>query len=322
MADQAEIQNARTKIASGYDEFVTPSNMTIAQVARKRLLDRIPVTERRLRLAGVLTAVLEGGDGPPVVLLHGPGESALWWMRVLPDLVTTYRVVVPDLPGHGDSEGSNGTLTAEGVFAWLDELIEETCPTPPTLVGHVLGGAIAARFANDHSARLERLVLVDALGLGRFRPSARFAFGLLRFLVRPTERSYHGFFGQCMADRDAVTEQMGENWEPFLAYYLESIRTPSVKAAMRTLMKEVGVPPIPPENLERIAVPTTLIWGRDDRAVHLGIAEDASARYGWPLHVIDNARDDPKLEQPEAFLKVLRADLDGNPSSRKTSLKS
>ncbi len=181
------------------------------QGPREQLLADLPITERRLQFAGVSTAVLEGGDGPPIVLLHGPGESALWWLRVLPDLVTTNRVIIPDLPGHGDSEGSNRTLTAEGVFGWLDELIEQTCSTPPTLVGHLLGGAIAARFASDHGDRLQRLVLVDSLGLGRFRPSARFAFGLIRFLVRPTERAYHGFFGQCMSDRDAVIEQMGED---------------------------------------------------------------------------------------------------------------
>ena len=56
-------------------------------VARERLLTGIPVTERRLELAGVSTAVLEGGAGPPVVLLHGPGEFAAKWMRVIPGLV-------------------------------------------------------------------------------------------------------------------------------------------------------------------------------------------------------------------------------------------
>lgn len=136
-------------------------------------------------------------------------------------------------------------------------------------MGHALGGAIAARFAIDHGDRLEQLVLVDSLGLGKFRPSARFAFGLIRFLVRPTERAYHAFFGQCMLDQDAVTEGMGEDWEPFVDYYLESIRTTSVKRAMRTLMKSVGVPPIPPADLERIAVPTSLIWGRDDRPIRV-----------------------------------------------------
>ena len=272
---------------------------------RERLLDDLPVTERRLPVAGVSTAVLGGGDGPPVVLLHGPGESSFWWMRVLPDLVDTHRVIVPDLPGHGASTAADDALDADSVLAWLGELIDETCTAPPTLVGHLLGGAIAARFASDHDDRLRRLVLVDSLGLGRFLPSPRFAFGLIRFVVRPTDRAYHRFLDQCMLDRDGLIEGMGDDWEPFLAYNLECARTPSVQSAMRTLMKEVGVPRIPSDDLERITVPTSLIWGRDDRAIRLGTAERAASRYGWPLHVIDEAGDDPKLERPAAFLEAL-----------------
>lgn len=287
--------------------------------ARKRLLSTLPVTERRLQLAGVSTALLEGGDGPPIVLLHGPGESAFWWMRIIPEPVTTHHVIVPDLPGHGASKVADNALNADSVVTWLGELIERTCPAPPTLVGHLLGGAIAARFASNQGDRLQRLVLVDAFGLGRFRPSARFAFGLVRFLIRPTDRAYHSFLDQCMSDRDDLIEQMDDDWEPFLAYHLDRSHTPSVKTAMRTLMKEVGVPTIPSETLERITVPTTLIWGRDDRAVRLGIAENASARYGWPLHVIDNAGDDPKIERPEAFLEVLYEVLGGPATTGRTA---
>ena len=69
----------------------------------------MPVTERRLLLAGISTAVLEGGDGPPVVLLHGPMANATHWMGIIPGLVATHRVIVPDLPGHGASE-----VTGEG----------------------------------------------------------------------------------------------------------------------------------------------------------------------------------------------------------------
>jgi pimeloyl-ACP methyl ester carboxylesterase len=57
--------------------------------------------------------------------------------------------------------------------------------------------------------------------------------------------------------------------------------------------------------LARIRVPATLIWGRHDLATPLAVAQAASARYGWPLHVIDNAADDPPLEQPEAFARAL-----------------
>jgi pimeloyl-ACP methyl ester carboxylesterase len=78
---------------------------------------------------------------------------------------------------------------------------------------------------------------------------------------------------------------------------------------MRSLMRQLASA-IPSADLERIAVPTTLIWGRHDLGVRLDVAEAASARYSWPLHVIENARDDPAIEQPEAFLEALRAALD------------
>jgi pimeloyl-ACP methyl ester carboxylesterase len=280
-----------------------------ADDARQRLQAGLPVTERRLELAGVSTAVLEGGAGPPIVLLHEQGEFAASWMRVIPELVTTHRVVAPDLPGHGSSEVTDGELDADRVLPWLGELIEQTCTEPPALVGHMLGGAIAARFAIDHSDRLGRLVLVDAFGLGKFRPAPRFAFSLIRYLARPTERSHDNLHRRCTADLDSLRDRMDGGWEKFQAYALDRIRTPSVKAAVRVLMGQLGVPAIAPADLERIAVPTTLIWGRQDPVMRVRIAEAASARYGWPLQVIENAGDVPALEQPEAFLRVLHSAL-------------
>ncbi len=273
----------------------------------RQLLEGLPVAERRLELAGVSTAVLEGGDGPPVILLHGPGEFAAKWMRVLPDLVTTHRVVAPDLPAHGSSEAPEDPLGADRVLEWLDELIERTCAAPPVLVGHVLGGAIAARFAVDRGDRLARLVLVDALGLGRFRPAPRFVLTMMRFQARPSERSYDRFMRQCSFDLEGLRAQMGERWDPFVSYNLELARAPATKAAGR-LFRALGVPRIPQEDLARITVPTTLIWGRHDRALRLRIAEAASASYGWPLHVIEDCADDPPRDQPEAFLRALRTE--------------
>jgi pimeloyl-ACP methyl ester carboxylesterase len=275
---------------------------------RERLLAGIPVAERRLEPAGVSTAVLEGGEGPPLVLLHGPGESAVTWLRVIPELVATHRIVAPDLPAHGESELPDGPLDAERLLAWLGELVEATCDSPPALVGHVLGGAIAARFAIGQGEALDHLVLVDSLGLGRFRPAPRFAATMAGFLARPSERSFERFMRQCSYDLDGLRDQMGERWDPFVAYNLEGARGPQGKAVGR-IMREVGIPRIPAEELERIAVPTTLIWGRQDRANRLRIAERASARYGWQLRVIEDCADDPPRDRPEAFLEALRAAL-------------
>jgi pimeloyl-ACP methyl ester carboxylesterase len=274
--------------------------------ARDQLLAAMPVSERQLQLAGVSTAVLEGGAGPPVLLLHGQGEFAAVWTRVVPGLVKTHRVIVPDLPGHGASEVTDGSLDTSTVLTWLDELIEATCDSKPVLAGHLMGGAIAVRYAVDHSDRLAQLVLVDTLGLGWFRPAPSFALPMMSFVARPTPRSRDRLFDRCFLDMDRVGEQAGDQWNHLLDYALDRARTPSVQAALRRLIPRLAMPPIPSSDLAQITVPTTLIHGRYDLQVRLRTAEAAGAKFGWPLHVIDDCRDDPAVEQPEAFLDALR----------------
>src|SRR5687768_1206219 len=128
-------------------------------------LTDIPAAERRLDLTGVSTALLEGGDGPPLVCLHGPGANASHWDCVIRDFASTNRVVAPDLPGLGESKLANGKPTAALVVDWLAELISETCTEAPTVIGNGVGGAIAVRFANERAGECARLVLVDSLGL-------------------------------------------------------------------------------------------------------------------------------------------------------------
>jgi len=288
-------------------EAQAPTQGSAGEDPRARLLSGLAVTERRLRLAGVSTSVLEGGGGPPMVLLAG--EFAAVWMRVIPDLVTTHRVIAPDLPGLGASEVPDGSPDAASALAWLDELIDSTCAIPPVLVGKGAAGALAARFSIDHSDRVDRLVLVDTYGLDRFRPPPGMALSFIGVLLRPSERGLQrSFRNYCFVDLDGVRAEMGERYEWMAAYALDRFRTPSVKAAMRSLFRELAST-IPPRDLDRIAVPTTLIWGRHDVGMRLNVAEAASLRYGWPLHVIENARDDPAVEQPAAFLEALHTAL-------------
>jgi pimeloyl-ACP methyl ester carboxylesterase len=284
----------------------------VGDTAREQLLATMPVAERRLQLAGISTAVLEGGDGPPVVLLHGPGGYAAHWLRVIPDLATTHRVVAPDLPGHGASAVGDHALDAERVLAWLGELIEQTCKSPPALVGELLAGAIAARFASNRGDRLTRLVLVDTFGLSEFQPMPEFGLALTQFIAQPDEHTHRALWRHCAFDLDRLRQRMSESWQPFEAYNLDCARRPTQQAALSSLMEQFGLPVIPSAELARIGVPTTLIWGRHDRATPLSIAKAASARYGWPLQVIEDSADDPSIEQPEAFLRVLRGALAGS----------
>ena len=181
---------------------------------RTQLLAGVPVRERTVDAAGISTSLVEGGDGSPLVLLHGPGESAAKWLRVLGPLADRHRVVAPDLPCHGASGTAEGGLDEARALAWVDDLVERTCSSPPVLVGHVLGGAIAARFAAARGDRLAGVVLVDSLGLARFRPAPRFALDLIRFQARPTRHSYKRFMRRCSFDLDGLRGELGERWEP------------------------------------------------------------------------------------------------------------
>jgi pimeloyl-ACP methyl ester carboxylesterase len=288
------------------DEEPTMSTQ-LDQTARERLLAGIPAIEHRLELAGVSTAVLEGGAGPPIVLLHGPGASAAHWMRVIPGLVPTHRVIAPDLPGQGASAVGGGPLDADRVLTWLGELIDRTCPSPPALVGYALGGAIAARFAAGHPDRIGRLVLVDALGLAALEPAPEFGRALHGFLTQPSEETHDVLWRYCALDLAGVRTGLGERWEPFRAANVDLARTLSVQVALGALMQHFGAPAIASAELARITVPTTLIWGRHDLATPLPVAEAASERHAWPLHVIEDCADDPPIEQPEAFLRALHA---------------
>lgn len=284
------------------------TDQVVTESPRQQLLASIPVREHRMPLAGVSTAVLEGGDGSPLVLLHGPAGNATHWMGMIPGLAATHRVIAPDLPGHGASLTAESALAAAEVLAWLDELIRRTCESPPVLVGQTLGGAIAARFAISRKDRVGGLVLIDTFGLAPFQLPPDFAQALTKFLADADQHSHEALWRHCAFDLNALQKRMRERWKPFETYNVERARDPAVQAAVSALVREFGAA-IPVHELERIGVPITLIWGRHDAATPFAVAEAAAARYGWPLHAIEDAADDPPVEQPEAVLRALHSAL-------------
>ena len=150
--------------------------------------------------------------------------------------------------------------------------------------------------------RVAGIVLVDSLGLAKFRPRPRFALSLIGFMARPSDRSHHRFMGQCLADRDAVSEAMGDHWDALREYSLDRARDGGVKTAMKFFMSELD-----DAGLASLRVPVSLIWGSEDKANKVSVAVAASERFGWPLHIIDGAADDPPMERPEEFVAAVLA---------------
>ena len=278
---------------------------------REQLLAGTPVTERRRDLGGVSTAILEAGDGPPLVLLHGQGGWAGIWLSVLPALAASHHVVVPDLPGLGSSAVADGDITSRRVLRWLGELIERTCSQRPALVGLSLGGSIAARFAADAPNEIASVTLLGAGGIaGRVRPRPRVLAALVRQNARPSAANTTRLLRRLTFDLDAVQQHMGPRWPLLVQYLTHLARTPTIHRANRRLLRELGLPAIPTDTLARIKHPVQLVWGATDPVVPVRAAQNTSRRYRWQLRVVDNAGHLSVLDQPTAVADAILSSIE------------
>jgi len=277
--------------------------------ARQRLLAGAPVTERRLMAAGVDTNVLQGGDGPPLVLLHGGIEcGGAYWAPVMGRLAQSYRVIAPDVPGLGESEPV-GRLDAATFADWLSAVIGATCVERPALVAHSLLGTLAAGFAAQGGENLRRLVVYAAPGVGPYRIPLGLRMTAIRFGLRPSEKNAERFDDWAFFDLDGARRRDGDWLDAFNRYTRSRATVPHVKRTMRKLIASC-TKALPDADLRRIQVPVHLLWARHDRFVGLAVAEEASDRLGWPLHLVEQAGHVPHIEQTEAFLGALDDALD------------
>ena len=116
----------------------------------------------QLKLGGANMSYSDDGEGEPLVLLHGWIGSGALWDLTAPWLSEFFRVIVPDLPGHGDSGIPAGfSFSLDGFSSFIDELRAALELPTINLVGHSMGGCIAVHYAARHAEVVGRLVLID-----------------------------------------------------------------------------------------------------------------------------------------------------------------
>jgi pimeloyl-ACP methyl ester carboxylesterase len=225
-----------------------------------------------------------GGSGEEtVVLLHGVNDQAGTWASIVPQL-TGFRLLVPDLAGHGESAPREGPLPMETILAGLQAMVEGIDRF--TLVGNSMGGWVAMLYALAHPERVERLILEDASGMAW--PLSVPLFPQNREEAITCLRAVHG-------PAVELAEWMIE------AMLQRAISAPATRVVQAGLMAHLL-----DGRLQDLQLPTTLIWGRDDGLLPLSYAETLQKRIaGSTLHVLDGAAHIPHRQQPERFLTCL-----------------
>jgi pimeloyl-ACP methyl ester carboxylesterase len=229
--------------------------------------------------AGGRVHLLEKGEGPPVVLLHGTGNAAGFLLPLLHELQGV-RAIAPDLPGVGLSDPIDlpADRYRETAVAWLDRLLDTLELDATTLVGHSGGGVWALWYALAHPDRVRRLVLIGPPALPKtscplpMRLVATPGVGaLLPRLDPPTPKSVLRLAS--VMGEQATLARRPDLIDLLVALGRDPVTDRAAKAEIRLLVSPFallsrsgfrGRSRVRPDELRQVAMPTLIVWGERD----------------------------------------------------------
>lgn len=206
-----------------------------------------------------------GGQGDPLVVIHGGGGGAEGWLQSAAELSRHYRVYVPDLPGFGDSQPMDGNYGISEFVEFLEGFIHSLGLKRFHLVGHSIGGGIALHYALNFPHKIGKLVLVSSMCLGKE----------IALWVRILSSST--FFRSLGVAAVAVLKAI--KWLVNLVYAPLKFVNPLPRAkvnlgsSMATLQKQTTVLV---NQLSKLMIPTLLVWGANDSIIPVSQAYAAA----------------------------------------------
>jgi pimeloyl-ACP methyl ester carboxylesterase len=252
-------------------------------------------SERFVDVQGVRTRLLVGGRGPDLVYLHGAGGCGEWFPH-LDLLARRFTVYAPESPGWGGSDSPEWMDTIQDYVLHYDALLRDLGLARPVLVGHSLGGWMAADFAVTYPERLAALVLVCAAGFpfdaepvpDFFATMARGGPALDRMLF------YKGDVAAAFLPPQPTPEEM-------LRRYHELTSTARITWHLWFDAKL-------PRRLARVKTPTLVLWGEHEQLFPLELGRKvADAIPGATLKVIEDCGHMLPFESPGALAEAIGA---------------
>ncbi|MHB0970809.1 MAG: alpha/beta fold hydrolase [Thermoanaerobaculia bacterium] len=266
-------------------------------------LDLVIFAQRRaLRRAGLRRHVMhaprgrlvywKGGSGPVTFLLHGVNDQAGSWSGIVPMLLHDMTLVIPDFPGHGESDPRGGPLSLDDIRPSLESLIaKEAYEGRMRLVGNSMGGWVALAIALEYPERVASLVLESPGG-------ARFDYDAALFLPKSREEA-----------SKIVRDVYGPDLPMPAGFVLDHMirRAPRMPAA-RIFERDINEEALD-DRLGAITAPVTLLWGEYDAVLPPDYGRKLQSMIpGARLEIIPRAAHIAHRTHPKQFAAaVLRA---------------
>jgi pimeloyl-ACP methyl ester carboxylesterase len=276
-----------------------------------------------VQLDGGPVNVIELGQGPPLVFVHGHTGRWANWLGQLPHFARTHRVVAMDLPGFGSSPMPREPITIENYGRTLDALMERLDIFAAPVVGNSLGGFAAGELAIKFPPRVERLVLVSAAGLAtKYLGVSTELFRRRSYMTFARVLNLYAGIPEARAETLVRRPRLRRRVLEVVASYPERLSGPMALELMRGSGKPAAADATDAimsydyrGRVAEIACPTLIVWGRDDRVVPVSSAEEYHRLIDDSRVVVfDDTGHVPMVERPARFNAVLEAFLAEDPS--------
>lgn len=258
---------------------------------------------------------VDKGDGPPVVLVHGLLGSHESWAGQIERLSTKYRVIAPDLFGHGSSDKPSGDYSLSSHAATIRDLLDHLDITSAPMVGHSLGGGIVMQAVYLFPERIDRLALVSSGGLGpevslllkaATLPGSELVLPVLASdWVRKNAESVVGQLGKWgLPVRPG--KSMVETWRSFKTVADKGSRE-AFLASTRAVVGPRGQTVSAKQHFEKFeSLPSLLVWGGKDRMIPASHADNIRREVpNSRVEIFSSAGHFPQLDEPDLFFKIL-----------------
>jgi pimeloyl-ACP methyl ester carboxylesterase len=256
---------------------------------------------------------IAGDEGPVILLIHGITGSSAQWEPVMDRLDSDFRLVAPDLLGHGESAKPRGDYSLGAYASGLRDLMASLDLPAATVIGHSLGGGVAMQFAYQFPERCERLGLVSSGGLGReVSPLLRAAtLPGAEFVLPLIAANWSRSVGVAVSDAlGRIGLRLGSDLAEVGRGYASLIDGEARAAFLHTLRAVIEPGGQRVSAVDRLylaeEVPSLIVWGRRDPLIPVAHAHKAhEAMPGSRLEIFDRSGHFLQIEEPVRFAGVL-----------------